>query len=153
MWLSSLHVEGLPPCLPIYANINNIKGFYMSKKSAGHKLVLVRNPHIIVKKCSNLLFADAMAANPKNIEQWYLTLLCCSIESPEQIWSGDEISVHNVPAVISHETSTVLAFVNACGKVCPSMAIHKGTHMYQSRFTNQECAQVAATMNRYTRKS
>ena len=68
----------------------------MSKKSAGHKLVLVRNPHIIVKKCSNLLVAHAMAANPKNIEQWYLTLLRGSIWSPQQIWSGDKTSVHNV---------------------------------------------------------
>ena len=65
------------------------------------------------------------------------------ISSPEQIWSGDETSVENVPKeqlVVGAtetpatqtvngeqgETSTLLSFVNGVGLVCPTMAIHCG---------------------------
>ena len=64
------------------------------------------------------------------------------IESPEYIWSGDETGVHTVPkeryfgkvnepfystvSAYQGETSTVLSFVNAVGRVCPPLVIHKG---------------------------
>ena len=64
------------------------------------------------------------------------------IESPEQIWSGDETGVQTVPKEEKYlgevneplystvsadqgETSTVLSFVNAVGCVCPPVIIHK----------------------------
>ena len=143
-----------------YAHINSIKGFSTIKKNAGYKWArgyLARNPDIVVKKCSNLSVAHAMAANPTNIHQWFAKYLAVleqfNIQSPEQIWSGDETGVQNVPAVskvLGHhnttahrqvsgeqdETSTVLTFVNAYGRVCPPMVIHKGTHVNQSRLTN-----------------
>ena len=65
------------------------------------------------------------------------------IQSPEQIWPGDEIGVQNVPkeekylgevneplcstvAADQGETSTVLSFVNTVRCVCPPVVIHKG---------------------------
>ena len=65
------------------------------------------------------------------------------VVSPEQIWSGDETGVQNVPKEIKvlgiknirtfqqvsseqGETSTILSFVNALGNVVPPMIIHKG---------------------------
>ena len=160
-----------------YAHINCIKGFSTKNKIAGYKWAkgyLARNPDIVVKKCSNLSVARAMAANPTNIQQWFAKYLAVleqfEIHSPEQIWSGDETGVQNVPAVskvLGHqsttahrqvsgeqgETSTVLTFVNACGRVCPPMVIHKGTHVNQSWLTNQQGARVAATTNGYITKS
>ena len=160
-----------------YAHINCIKGFSTQNKIAGYKWAkgyLARNPDIVVKKCSNLSVARAMAANPTDIQQWFAKYLAVleqfEIHSPEQIWSGDETGVQNVPAVskvLGHqsttahrqvsgeqgETSTVLTFVNACGRVCPPMVIHKGTHVNQSWLTNQQGARVAATTNYCKTKS
>ena len=65
------------------------------------------------------------------------------IISPDQIWSGDETGVQNVLKEVKvlgvkhirtfqqvsseqGETSTVLYFVSAGGKVCPPLVIHKG---------------------------
>ena len=53
-----------------YTHINSIKGFSTIKKNAGYKWArgyLASNPDILVKKCSNLSVAHAMAANPTNI--------------------------------------------------------------------------------------
>ena len=66
-----------------------------------------------------------------------------NITSPDQIWSGDETGVQNVPKeqlVVGEEgtpsvtqvsgeqgeTSTILTFVNAVGLQCPPMVIHHG---------------------------
>ena len=63
------------------------------------------------------------------------------IISPDQIWSGDETGVQNVPKEVKvlgvkhirtfqqvsseqGETSTILSFVSAGGKVCPPLVIH-----------------------------
>ena len=65
------------------------------------------------------------------------------IESPEYIWSGDETGVQTVPreelylgevneplystvSADQGETSTVLSFMNAVGRVCPPLVLHKG---------------------------
>ena len=134
---------------------------------------MARNPDILVKKCSNLSVARDMAANPRNIRQWFAKYLAVlekfNIQSPEQIWCGDETGVQNVPAVskvLGHhnttlhrqvsgeqgETSTVLMFVNACWGFCPPIVIHKGTHVNQSSLTNWQGARVAATTNGYITK-
>ena len=63
-----------------YAHINSIKGFLTIKKNAGYKWArgyLARNPDIVVKKCSNLSEARAIAANPTNIHQWFASTLLC----------------------------------------------------------------------------
>ena len=115
-----------------------------------------------------------MAANPTNIHQWFAKYLAVleqfNIQSPEQIWSGDETGVQNVSAVskvLGHhnttahrqvsgeqgETSTVLMFVNACWGFRPPIVIHKSTHVNQSSLTNRQGARVAATTNGYIRES
>ena len=87
-----------------------------------------------------------MAANEVNIQNWFKEYIQVvknlGIVSPEQIWSSDETGVQNVPKEDSFlgevkkplvnqvpadqdETSTVLTFVNAVGRVCPPMVIHK----------------------------
>ena len=159
-----------------YSFVNNIKGFSTTKKIAGYKWAkgfLARNPDIVVKKCSNLSVARAMAANPSNIKKWfeeYIAVLAhFGIQSPDQIWSGDETGVQNVPAVskvVGHrkttahrqvsreqgETSSVLTFVSASGKVCPPLIIHKGTYVSKDWLKNQQGARVAATTNGYITK-
>ena len=160
-----------------YTHINSIKGFSTIKKNAGYKWArgyLARNPDILVRKCSNLSVAHAMAANPTNIHQWFAKYLAVleqfNIQSPEQIWCGDETGVQNVAAVskvLGHhnttphrqvsgeqgETSIVLTFVNACWGFCPPIVIHKGTDVNQSSLTNPQGARVAATTNGYITKS
>ena len=71
-----------------------------------------------------------------------------NITAPDQIWSGDETGVQNVPkeqlvvgeertpSVIQvsgeqGETSTMLTFVNAIGLQCPPMVIHCGKHVQE----------------------
>ena len=71
------------------------------------------------------------------------------IISPDQIWSGDETGVQNVPKEVKvlgvkhirtfqqvsseqGETSTVLSFVSAGSKVCPPLVIHKGQRVQET---------------------
>ena len=114
-----------------YAHINSIKGFLTIKKNAGYKWArgyLARNPDIVVKKCSNLSVARAMAANPTNIHQWFAKYLAVleqfNIQSPEQILSGDETGVQNVPAVskvLGHHNTTAHRQVRVVSKVRPAL--------------------------------
>ena len=88
-----------------------------------------------------------MAANELNVRKWFLeykkALNDLKINSPEQIWSGDETGVQNVPkeevvlcvkgkkayqtvAAEQGEMSTILTFVNGVGNVVPPLVIHKG---------------------------
>ena len=88
-----------------------------------------------------------MGANPTVIGNWFKLLKdvedTAGIISPDQIWSGDETGIQNVPKEVKvlgmkhirtfqqvsleqGETSTVLSFVSAGGKVCPPLVIHKG---------------------------
>ena len=88
-----------------------------------------------------------MAANEPNIKKWFKeyaeVLQKLHIESPEYIWSGDEMGVQTVLkeekylgevneplySTVSADqggTSTVLSFINAVGCVCPPLVIHKG---------------------------
>ena len=87
-----------------------------------------------------------MGANPTVIGNWFQLLKkiqdTAGIISPDQIWSGDETGVQNVPKEVKvlgvkhirtfqqvsseqGETSTILSFVSAGGKVCPPLVIHK----------------------------
>ena len=93
-----------------------------------------------------------MCANEINVKNWFKeyekVLADLNITSPEQIWSGDETGVQNVPKeefVLAQkhisasqimsgeqgETSTILTFVNGIGDVCPPMIIHKGQRVQQ----------------------
>ena len=94
-----------------------------------------------------------MGANPTVIGNWYQLLKkiqdTAGIISPDQIWSGDETGVQNVPKEVKvlgvkhirtfqqvsseqGETSTVLSFVSARGKVCPPLVIHKGQRVQET---------------------
>ena len=103
--------------------------------------------HLTCRKAVNLSVARAMAANEPNVRKWFTdyeqVLHDLHINSPEQIWSGDETGVQNVPkeeivvcikgklsyqtvAADQDETSTILTFVSGVSRVVPPMVIHKG---------------------------
>ena len=134
-----------------YDHLNGINSFANNKeKKAGRtwsKFFLHRYPHIRVRYAVNLSKARAMAANEPNIKKWFKeyaeVLEKLHIESPEYIWSGDETGVQTVPreelylgevneplystvSAEQGETSTVLSSVNAVGRVCPPLVLHKG---------------------------
>ena len=116
-----------------------------------------------------------MAANEPNICNWFKeyqqVIKTCDIVSPEQIWSGDETGVQNVPKekkflgevkkpmynqmpAEQGETSTVLTFVNAVGQVCPLMVIHKGERVQRDWSTNMPISVIlAAAMKGYITKA
>ena len=93
-----------------------------------------------------------MAANEPNVRKWFTeyeqVLHDLHINSPEQIWSGDETGVQNVPkeeivvcikgklsyqtvAADQGETSTILTFVSGVSRVVPPMVIHKGERVQE----------------------
>ena len=92
------------------------------------------------------------------------------IVSLEQIWPGDETGVQNIPkedkflgevkkALVNQvpadqgETSTVFTFVNAVGRVCPPMVIHKGQCVQREWATNVRISvRLAATTKGYITK-
>ena len=87
-----------------YAKLNNIKGFSLKNEMASctwAKCFLRRYPHIKVCQATNLSVARAMAVNEPNIHNWFKeyqqVINTCGIVSPEQIWSGDETGIQNVP--------------------------------------------------------
>ena len=115
-----------------------------------------------------------MAANEPNVRKWFLeykkVLNDLNINSPEQIWSGDETGVQNVPkeevvlcvkgkkayqtvAAEQGETSTILTFINGVGNVVPPMVIHKG-ECVQTQWTRDAPVVVciAATSKGYITK-
>ena len=94
-----------------------------------------------------------MGANPTVIGNWFKLLKdiedTAGIISPDQIWSGDETGIQNVPKEVKvlgmkhirtfqqvsseqGETSTILSFVSAGGKVCPPLVIHKGQRVQET---------------------
>ena len=93
------------------------------------------------------------------------------ITSPEQIWSGDETGIQNVPKEIKvlgyrkictfqqvsseqGKTSTVLSFVRAVGNVVPPLVIHKGEHVQDSwKIKAPGDVQLGATTKGYITKS
>ena len=139
-----------------YAHTNSLKGFSKHMQMAGKKWVrgfLSRQVNITVKTAKNLSIARAMGANPTIISDWFkklkLTLKACGINSPSQVWSGDETGVQSVPkekkvlaikkvkayqqvSAEQGETSTVLTFVSGEGKVVPLMIIHKGKRVQEN---------------------
>ena len=160
-----------------FADLNNIKGFSSKSKKAGRKwakFYLKCYPKIRVKKASNLPIARVMAANEPNVHKWFdeyeQVLKDLGINSPEQIWSGDETGVQNVPKeqlvvgatgtpanqTVSDEqgeTSTILSFVNGVGLVCPPMVIHRGQCVQQYWTHNVPVGwHVAATTKGYIMK-
>ena len=136
-----------------YADLNSIKGFSSKTKKAARKwakFYLKCYSEIRVKKASNLSIARAMAANEHSVCKWFdeykQVLKDLGINSLEQMWSGDETGIQNVPKeqlvvgatgtpatqTVSGEqgeTSTILPFVNSVGLVCPPMVIHRGQHV------------------------
>ena len=128
----------------------SIPGFSDERQIAGRKWLhgfLVHHPDITLKKAHNLSIVRAMGANPTVIGNWFQLLKkiqdTAGIISPDQIWSGDETGEQNIPKEVKvlgvkhirtfqqvsseqGETSTVLSFVSAAGKVCPPLVIHKG---------------------------
>ena len=87
-----------------YADLNGINGFSTKTKKAGRKwakFYLKCYPEIRVKKARNLSITRAMVANELNVKKWFAeyeqVLKDLGINSPEQIWSGDETGVQNVP--------------------------------------------------------
>ena len=157
-----------------FADLNNIKGFSSKSKKVGRKwakFYLKHYPEIRVKKASNLSIARAMAANEPNVHKWFdeyeQVLKDLGINSPEQIWSGDETGVQNVPKeqlvvgatgtpanqTVSGkqgETSTILSFVNGVGLVCPPMVIHRGQCVQQYWTQNAPVGwRVVATVKGY----
>ena len=161
-----------------YAHTNNLKGFSEHMQLAGKKWVrgfLSRQANLTVKTAKNLSIARAMGANPTIISNWFVklksTLKSCGINSPSQVWSGDETGVQSVPKekkvvavrkVKAHqqvsaeqgETSTVLTFVSGEGKVVPPMIIHKGERVQENwiRKTPGD-VRVAATTRGYITKA
>ena len=105
-----------------------------------------------IQEGSKLSVTRAMAANELNVRKWfaeYEQILCdLHINSPEQIWSGDETGVQNVSkeeivvcikgklsyqtvAADQGETSTILTFVSGVGRVVPPIVIHKGEQVQE----------------------
>ena len=87
------------------------------------------------------------------------------INSPEQIWSGDESGVQNVPkeqlvvgatGTPAHqtvsgeqgETFIILSFVSMVGKVCPPMVIHHGQCVQQYWMTDAPVRWCVAAMTK-----
>ena len=139
-----------------FAHTNGLKGFSDHMQQAGKKWVrgfLTRQARITVKRAKNLSIARAMGANPTIISTWFKKLkeTCKSlgINSPSQVWSGDETGVQTVPkerkvlalkkfrayqqvSAEQGETSTILTFVSGHGMVCPPMVIHKGERVQEN---------------------
>ena len=115
-----------------------------------------------------------MAANEPNIKKWFKeyaeVLKKLHIESPEYIWSGDETGVQTVPreelylgevneplystvSADQGEMSTVLSFVNAVGRVCPPLVLHKGQRV-QAKWSDSmpHFIKLAATSKGYIMK-
>ena len=135
--------------------MNKIKGFSTKTEKAMYKwakFFLWCHPKIKVHKSINLSTAQAQCANESNIKKWFTeyekVLDDFNITAPDQIWSGDETGVQNVPKeqlVVGEEgtpsvtqvsgkqgeTSTILTFVNAVGLQCLPMVIHHGKHIQE----------------------
>ena len=116
-----------------------------------------------------------MGANPTVIGNWFQLLKkiqdTAGIISPDQIWSGDETGVQNVPKEVKFlgvkhirmfqqvsseqgETSTILSFVSTGGKVCPPLVIHKVQRVQETwRMKAPGDILLSATMKGYITKS
>ena len=136
---------------------------------------LLHHPDITLKKAHNLSIARAMGANPTVIGNWFKLLKdvedTAGIISPDQIWSGNETGIQNVPKEVKvlgmkhirtfqqvsleqGETSTVLSFVSTGGKVCPPLVIHKGQRVQETwRLKAPGDIQLSATTKGYITKS
>ena len=126
-------------------------------------------------KARNLSIARAMGANRMVISQWYSLLKevmdKVDITSPEEIWSGDETGIENMPKEIKvlgyrkictfqqvsseqGKTSIFLSFVSAAGNVVPPIVIHKGQHVQDSwKIKAPVDVQLGATTKGYIMKS
>ncbi len=158
--------------------MNKIKGLSTTSKKAGRKwakFFLRRYPQIQVKKAKNLSINRAMAANPATIAKWFKeyekVLKDLGLNSPEQIWCGDEAGVQNVPKEVyvlgekgkqvwqtvcgeQGETSTLLVFVNGIGMVVPPMILHRGQRVQEAWTRNAPVGvRVAATSKGYITKA
>ena len=87
-----------------YADLNGIPGFSQDDQKAGHGwgiYFLKRHPDLRIRHAVNLSIAQAMSGNEPNVAKWFRkykqVLHDLRIVSPEQIWSGDESGVQNIP--------------------------------------------------------
>ena len=96
LWVRSLawqfaYINGFPG-VPLHTNI-------LSRTWAQGFLKCF--PHLTCRKAVNLSVARAMAANEPNVRTFFAeyekVLADLGINSPEQIWSGDEMGIQNVP--------------------------------------------------------
>ena len=161
-----------------YAKINNIKGFNDKDEIGGGpglSAFLMRYPHIKVRKAKNLYVVHAMVANKINIQNWFKeyreVIYKLHITSPEQIWSGDKTRMQNIPKedkflgevkkplynqvpADQGETSTVLMFVSAVGRVCPPMVIPEDQRVQRDWATNMPITcKLAVTSKGYITKA
>ena len=161
-----------------YAKVNGIPGFSDEQQMAGRKWLrgfLLCHPDISLKKAHNLYIAQAMGANPTVIGKWFKLLKDvkdrAGIISPDQIWSGDETGIQNMPKEVKvlgmkhirtfqqvsseqGKTSTVLSFVSTAGKVCPPPVLHKGQRVQETwRLKAPGDIQLSATTKGYITKS
>ena len=160
-----------------FAFINGFSGTPLDKHKLGRTWArgfLKRFPQLTCRKAVNLSVTRTMAVNELNVRKWFLkykkVLNYLKIYSPEQIWSGDETGVQNVPkeevvlcvkgkkayqtvAAEQGEMSTILTFVNGVGHVVPQMVIHKGKCV-QTQWTRDVPvgACITATSKGYTMK-
>ena len=160
-----------------FAFNNGFPGIPLEKHKLGRTWArgfLKRFPKLTCWKAVNLSVARAMAANELNVRKWFMeykkVLNDLNINSPEQIWSGDETGVQNVPkeevvlcvkgkkayqivAAEQGETSTILTFINGVGNVVPPMVIYKG-ECVQTQWTRDVPVgvHIAATSKGYITK-
>ena len=140
-WLSSLGWQ--------FAYLNGFSGIPLDKMKLGRSWaqgLFKRFPQLTCRKAVNLSVARDMAANEPNVRKWFAEykkiLSDLKINLPEQIGSGDEMGIQNIPkeeVVVcvkgkkvyqtvpadQGETSTVLIFISEVGSVIPPMVIHK----------------------------
>ena len=116
-------------------------------------LFLHRHPEVRCKKVHNLSVNRAMCSNPVVFKNWFEQyqgeLERLNISSPEQIWNCDEtgcqevtkeqevvgetgVDAYTIVSKEQGETTTVLSFSNAVGKICPPVVIHKGSRVQDS---------------------
>ena len=137
--------------------------------------VSVMTPTNNIKKACNLSITCAMGTNPTVTGSWF-TLLekikkTAGTTYPDQIKSGDETGVQNVPKEVrvlglknihcfqqvsakQGETSTILYFISTAGNVVPPMVLHKGVQVQDTwKLKAPGDIKIAATPKGYITKS
>ena len=87
-----------------FAYVNGFPGIPLDKKKLGRSWawgLFKHFPQLTCRKAVNLSVAKAIATNELNVRKWlteYKKVLSdLKINSPEQIWSGDQTGIQNIP--------------------------------------------------------